>query len=493
MVSIPFIYALLVSNNDIAFGGFLINPIDGHSYLAKMYQGYRGQWKFLLPYSAIQGGGAYIFLFYLALGHLARLLGMPLILMFHFARLIFGVFLMWTIWLLIKSLFKDQNKRILGYSLCIVGSGLGWVAILFGQFTSDFWVAEAYPFLSIYTNPHFSLGLGLMILVLVPFRMKTIIPYLILGLLIGIVQPFAVVILLLILTAATLTELYNTPGDVQHKVKNNKSLQKLLCVGLSGGSILVYQYWIISTDPILSLWNVQNITLSPGIVDLVISFSPCFVLALFGLQRAWKNNSGKTLVFWAIISILLILVPWNLQRRFLTGLFIPLAGLSVFGLEHLSSLVNMNKRTITVVLFLLVIPTNLIVVFSGINAVKTRDPQIFVKSSFINAANWIEQNTDNDALFLTEENKGLLISAKTGRRVIYGHPFETTNATSEKSFIEEFFTGKPSQNEIQQNLEKRDVDYVLTSAENIYINEMLMDLDYSLVFEHDGISIYNIK
>ena len=493
MVTIPFIYATLVSNEGLVFGGFLINPIDGNSYLAKMYQGYRGDLKFLLPYSSTQGDGAYLFMFYLAIGHLARLSGLPLLLMFHIFRVLFGGFLMWTIWELIKAIFENQYYRILGYSLSVLGSGLGWIAILFGKFSSDFWVSEGYPFLSIYTNPHFSFGLGLFILALIPSRMETDIPYLILGLLLGIVQPFAVVILLLVLFARTIMELVNAPGNFRSRIKNNKSLLKLIFIGLSGGGILFYQYWTISTDPILSVWNNQNVTKSPDLLDLTISFSPCLILAFFGMKRAWKTDLGKTLVFWALISIILVFVPWNLQRRFLTGLFIPLAGLTVFGITQLTARFKLSRKTLTIILFFLVIPTNLIVVFSGINAVAKKDSQIYLNSSIINATKWIESFTDKNALILADKNSGLLIPAKTGRRVIYGHPFETINSEKEELFVEEFFTGKQPLEDIQKVLEQRRIDYVLSTIVYSSLNQKLLDLEYPLVYEKDDVVIYKIK
>ena len=66
MITIPFIYAFQKGSAEYGFGGFLINPTDGHSYLAKMRQGWDGSWKYQLPYTADPGDGAYLFLFYLA-------------------------------------------------------------------------------------------------------------------------------------------------------------------------------------------------------------------------------------------------------------------------------------------------------------------------------------------------------------------------------------------------------------------------------------------
>lgn len=90
----PYGAAAMMGGEHHVFGGFLLNPLDGNSYLAKMYQGAEGGWRFTLPFTPEPGEGAYIFLFYLFLGHLCRLTGIPLIWMFHIWRVIGSGFLL---------------------------------------------------------------------------------------------------------------------------------------------------------------------------------------------------------------------------------------------------------------------------------------------------------------------------------------------------------------------------------------------------------------
>ena len=90
LTSAPYYLAARGGGEDYVFAGFLMNPLDGNTYLAKMYQGYQGNWKYTLPYTAVKGEGAYLFEFYLFLGHLARLFDLPLIIVFHLARLLWN-------------------------------------------------------------------------------------------------------------------------------------------------------------------------------------------------------------------------------------------------------------------------------------------------------------------------------------------------------------------------------------------------------------------
>ena len=56
----PYLWAWAAAGEAHVFGGLLFNPIDGNTYLAKAYQGFEGDWRFRLPYTAEPGGGAYI-------------------------------------------------------------------------------------------------------------------------------------------------------------------------------------------------------------------------------------------------------------------------------------------------------------------------------------------------------------------------------------------------------------------------------------------------
>ena len=163
LVSIPYFSAFLAAGDKHQFVGFLINPQDGNTYLAKMYQGWQGEWKFTLPYTSDPGEGEYLFTFYIALGHLSRILGIPLWLGFHLARVAAAIFLAWMVWQFLEALLSDSPYQTLIYTITMLGAGMGWLVFPSGVLTSDFWIAEAYPFLSAYTNPHFCLSLALML------------------------------------------------------------------------------------------------------------------------------------------------------------------------------------------------------------------------------------------------------------------------------------------------------------------------------------------
>ena len=136
VASLPYILAYRVSL-DYRFTGVLVNPADGNSYFAKMQEGWRGDWLFTLPYTAQPGAGAFIFTYYLFLGHLARWTGASLDLVYGLARAIGGLALLLSAYAFIARFVRAAPWRGLAWALFALGSGLGWVAVPLGAFASS--------------------------------------------------------------------------------------------------------------------------------------------------------------------------------------------------------------------------------------------------------------------------------------------------------------------------------------------------------------------
>ena len=160
----PYLIGVFQSNNELVFGGFLLNPIDGFSYLAKMEQGFQGNWFFQLPFTFEFNGNAILFLFYILLGHISRIFSLNIVFVFHLFRVIFAICLFFTLEKFVSLFFqqKDFFWKITFLTL-LFGGGLGWLYVFTGNLPADFWVAESFPFLSSFTNPHFTLTLILML------------------------------------------------------------------------------------------------------------------------------------------------------------------------------------------------------------------------------------------------------------------------------------------------------------------------------------------
>ena len=462
--NLPYIYGFASSTNGLVFGGLIQNPIDGNSYLAKMYQGYQGDWKFYLPYSIERGDGAYLFLFYLFLGHLSRWFGLPLIVVFHLARVFASVALFLSVLFFVENLLPPENNyRKLALVLCLFGSGLGWLAFFFNLFTADIWVAEAFPFLAAYTNPHFPLGLALILFLLIySYRVKSVRSYLLtatLGMFLAIVLPFGIVVL---------AGIFLVESIWKYLSERQISIQPLLML-IGGGVCLLYQFFVTLYDPVLTEWNTQNMTISPPLWDVILSLSPAFFLAFIGYRKAASLLSAfsfRILYGWAFFDLALIYFPFNLQRRFMLGLYIPFSLLAVIGLIEICDKVKSRGRYVYSIVIAASVLTNVLVISAGFFGILGRDAKIFYSQAKNEAFNWIVANTPKESIILASEEMGLLIPAHTGRRVVYGHPFETVHAEQRKESVKRFFQGTMDHKEINRLLENDGVDYILWSDRN---------------------------
>jgi hypothetical protein len=510
VISVPYLWAYENLDGKHHFGGFLLNPIDGNSYFAKMYQGWQGSWKFTLPYTSEPGSGAYLFLFYLALGNIARLLSESIPVVFHTARIIGSLFLVISLWNFYRQTLSSERSRWLAYGLALFGSGIGWLAASYGLFTADFWVAEGYPFLSAYSNPHFPIGLAILIWLLSPnetFYQKSreIYPnfpeilWLCLTVLLALILPFGIVVTGVILGGYGLWDYVNRirintikpkkTGSTFRIIRNSESWWKLFFILLGGLPMMIYQLWVTQSNPQLAAWNAQNLTSSPAIWDLILSYSPIILLAIPGAYLTWKSQDGKSilLLVWAILGLLLLYFPWNLQRRFILGYMIPLAGLAAIGLDRLF---DKHRRATLVLLFmmvLLIVPTNLMIIIGGIQAVNIREPKLILSHEEMEALDWIVSNTNQDALILASPQMSLFIPAYTGRRVLYGHPFETVDAKEMEAAVEDFFIGRINLEDLPIN---REVDLIFNGPREREFGELDLESEYQIIYFNEGIQIF---
>lgn len=517
LITLPYLAAWAFAGQATVFGGFLLNPIDGNSYLAKMYQGWRGDWKFTPPFSAEPGEGAYLFLLYLVLGHLARWLSLPLILVFHLARFIGAVCLLWALWRFIQALILDARSREFAYGLACLGLGMGWLVFPFGVVTSDFLVAEAYPFLTAYVNPHFSFSLALLLCLLLPvLRFQSGIPEpagwrwgRVLGVLLGSaalanMSPFAVVLVLALLALLLVWRLVDLlragGGSLWSWLKTDPELHLILGQGIlifaGGAPMLVYAVLIVRLDPVLAVWNTQNVTLSPPFWDLILAFSPALLLAVPGIVHVRRLGArpGRALVIWLALAVVFVYFPFALQRRFLMGVYVPLACLAAYGLQALQIRFQGSARRLKVWTHALALPSLLLVLALGIFGAWRQEPGLYLRAEEAQALNWIREHTDPHALVLCGPRLGQFIPAHTGRRVIFGHPFETVHAEAELRAVMQFFESAADDPRAAADfLERRQVDYVYEGSAERELGSPAELPGLLPVFSADGILIWQVS
>jgi hypothetical protein len=490
----PFLLALTRWQPDYVFGGFLLNPLDGVTYLSKLQEGWSGSWKFSLLYSAQATEGGYLYLFYLFMGHLGRVFDVPLLWVLHVARVLAVAALLAALGFMCDRFF-DQDRRSADRALWLaaLGSGVGWIGLLItGEPSTDMWVAENYPFLSALTNVHFPLGLAIMMWMIGLDWGKTRITgrvvLAVLGVLLAVIQPFGLVFVAIALSGGVLYSFW----------RERRFLPWNLAAGVvPGGVYLLYQVWIINVDPVLAAWTRQNQTPAPAFGDFLLSMSPALLLAVFGGYAIWKTGktrSGFSLVAWLAAGVILVYLPLSLQRRFMTGLYVPAALLAVVGANWIAGRIRRFQSSF-LWLFGISVLTNilLLVVLVQTPAQARRDDptspvldSVYFSRKMMDCLLWLRDETPPGSVVLADIQSGIFVPAWSGRRVVFGHLFETPNAEEQKVKVERFYSSEMTPEEVTHFLQQNSVDYIL------YKNQAPPS-GGKIIFDNDGVWVVEVQ
>lgn len=481
-------YALAYLAGPQVFGGILFALADGLSYLAKMRQGWRGEWLFTLPYTAEPGPGVFLFTYHLSLGHLARLLGVPIEAVYHAARLLAGALFLFTAYRFIAHFFESARERLAVWALFFLGSGLGWLAALAGGFTMDLWVAESIPFLTLLSNAHFPLAWALLLLILewtllsrAPLGRRLTWTALATTLLANL-QPMALIPAGALLASGPLWE------AVTRRRLDLRNWAPALTVALAAAPWVGHQLWLAQTHPVLRMWNAQNVTLSPPLSEALIWGGLPLALAVVGAAALWgRGGPAYPLTLrWSVIGIILLYAPIALQRRLSLGLWMPICLLAAFAWrDAIWPRLAGRWRTPALALLAVLLPLSNLLVWAGMTgAALARSPAVFLTRAEAEAI----RSLPAGALVLAAPETGAFIPAHSDARVLYGHPFETVNAEAEKQAVTDFFAGRV---EAARFLQERNVTAIFYGPREAALGPLpALPSGWRVLFQQDDVTVW---
>jgi hypothetical protein len=440
LATLPYLIARLTTPDELFYTGFLTNPEDGHTYLAKMRQGARGAWLFHLPYTAEPHQGEFLLTYYLALGHLARWLHLPLMAILHGVRVLCGFVLLMVLYWAAAHFFHDIAQRRFAFVLTALGSGLGWLALFLGKMTVDLWVPEGYVFYSLFVNPHFPLAMALMLLVLVwsvtpwgarKVHGKRLVGAALAAAALGLVQPLG------LLTAGAALLVYTGILWIQKRRLPVREIACGIAVAAAGSPFVLNAYRVSVRNPAFAAWSAQNQTPSPPPWDYLIGYGLVLLLAVGGTWVAWRRrrDSDWLLIAWTTSTAVLVYLPFGLQRRLIMGWIVPLgmlATLGWYGLRH-------RRQERVRVAWTLAGVSHLFVIVIALVGALTRHEALFLSRDERAALDWLADAAAPDALVIAAPETGLYIPAWAGQRVFYGHRFETAHADERRAQVTAFY------------------------------------------------------
>lgn len=476
--AVPYVLGALASTPNATFGGLLIGLEDQYSYLAKMVQGAHGAWLFHLPYTAPPHPPIFLYTFYLVLGKLAALLGLPNTGMYHVARLIFGFITLLVIYRFIAEFVRPVALRWLAFLLTALAGGPGWLAFVAGQPTLldslplEYIVPEGFTFLMLYTLPHLLLARTLLLLGAIGVwqagatgSLKRTIGAGLLWCAMSIIQPIyaAIVLMLAFLMFLSRSIVLRRPAWRSARAGGIAFSMTLPMLG--------YVLLVFNSDPTYGPWSRTFIT-SPGPLLYALTYAIPLVLAVGGLFYLRRRREAGLifLALWAIVTPFMLYAPMNAQRRLIESWQIPLSVLAAYGLVRYGLLplrrrvaqryTRRVQRVVIAALIVLLMPTYLVMFFWHVSTTLTHWPPLFQSAGFVATANWLEQNASYADGVLTAYDTGTMLPARADVRVMVGHPSETVYAETRNAEVERFFDATASDEWRRDLLRRLDLDYV---------------------------------
>jgi hypothetical protein len=402
-----------------------------------------------------------LFTFYLLLGQIARILGLSTVVVFHLTRVATSLFMFTALYQLGAVIWKRLRPRRLFFALTAVGSGLGWIVLFISpkNLSPDLNVPEAFPFYASLINPHFPLSIGILALLAgvflqvfrpghneAPSVENGGLAAIVYSIILAIVQPPALVSFGGALVLFVFIDAYRTREIPWHEIRWSSM------VLLPAFPFALYYLLVFNFNETMGEFNEQNITRSPNILLTLMAFGLLLIVAAPGITRAvrlFERDGDQLMLLWLVINFIGVYTPFNLQRRLLIGLIIPLVYFCVRAIEDywLTHVPQKHQRLAITGLLVFLIPTNVIVLLIPLfGAVANReagaDTGILLEKSYIDVFEWLDVNAREDEVVLSSPIISSWVPAQTNARVVYGHPYETVPAKLRERQVKNFFEGK---------------------------------------------------
>lgn len=527
VTSLPYLFGALISSPEAQFGGLVIGVEDGNSYLAKMRLGATGAWQFNLFYTTEPHQGAYLFLFHLLLGKIARLSGLSFVVTYHLARFACGLFLLASVYRFVAFFTNLRPVRWLTLWMVGIGGGLGWLVALLGLMDQlglplDFYSPEAFIFHALFALPHLSLAEGLLlwaiVLILIAWESHQQ-KYALLGGLaflgMAIVAAFYIVIAAVVVGMAWLLRRWQLRGEDPGPWA--EAGLAVLAFGISA-PVPLYNAYVFTTNPVFQIWAEQNRILSPSPVHYLLAFGPLVLLAVVGIWTEWRlglmrniwSRRSMLLLGWCLAVPLLVYVPFNLQRRLTLGVQVPLSILAALGLWRLfvgdrkDDVLEEQRRPVTkdtlrrwrivsASLVALMSLSNLMILFGAGLEVSRRSPPIFHSLMEIDAADWLGAHATDDQVVLAAYETSNYLPTRMSARVFAGHGPETIHSDAKRDMQRQFFAGRDDVFH-RELLSEYGVSYVFYGpAEQALGDFSPGDVPYlRQVYENDGVQVFEV-
>lgn len=443
--------------SDQTFMGVLHKYEDGAAYLSKMDQGANGNWLTFFQHTPEPHASALIHPIYMLLGHLTRLSFFPSLLVFHGARVLATLVMFSTIYQLGANIWVKLRARRIFFVLAIFGSGFGWITILLSSgnwVPPDISMPHMYPLYAAMVNIHYPLSIAFQAMiasVFIPvFRPGfTSEPTVDNG---GTVIFLGGLALVFLFQEALLPIIIAVIGSMlarwvlDRKIKVFE-LRWSMWLIVPIFPMAAYYATTIQSNTAVELWLSQRPSALPSIMLTILGLGLPLLLSLPGLSRAlrrFEEDGDRFMLLWLFSMIVSYLVASSGRVQYLAGIMIPIAyfatrAIDDYWFKEVFSR-RIHQQRIYIVLFPIVILTNLFVLFLPVSGVMVGERiESFLPNDYMESFHYLNTIASPNEVVMAAPTVGTWLPAYSELRSYYGHPAETLHATQRHSEVMAFY------------------------------------------------------
>lgn len=439
-----------------------------------MRDGFAGSWFYTNPFTTEPVRPIFLFVFYLGLGHVARVAGLSLVLAYHLARVASGVFLMFSVDRMIRALGWRGGTRVLAFAFVFLGGGVGWLLRWTGlqPVPVEFMQTEGFCFQSMASYPHFVLAIAFMVWILTDaYRhasgsagRSALLSSASAAFALAWVHPRPLLTLLVVCAIAA----------AWCAARGYAPLRRwaafILVILAAAAGPMVVSMLTVRADPLWVQWS-RTETLSSAPWQYLLAYGLLWPLALAGAARAVRQRVdwAPLLIGWLIAGSLLPYLPIASQGRLIIGWNVPLALLAGYAVGA-GLLPRLAAAPPTLARFRPLLVTALCLLLSlsclaylgvGVDRVLKGAFPGYFSADRAEAMEWLGVNTDPQDVVLSSVLSGMFIPPYAGNRVVQGHWAETFDAERKKREVEEIFSSSTGPDRREALLEAFGVRYLI--------------------------------
>ncbi|HLK59350.1 MAG TPA: hypothetical protein VKU00_22510, partial [Chthonomonadaceae bacterium] len=418
------------------------NLDDSCVYLSWMRQAADGSFHALNLFTTEPQHGMALNPLFLVLGRFASLTGLPLLAVYHLARIVFGVGLLLVVWEFLVANVASSRARKLAFLFVCFSAGIGWLPAWWESRSIltpiDRWQPEAITFLSLYLSPLFCFSMALQVGILLLLQRgertgqaRYAVAAGLCGLILGLTHTYDVATMAAIWSAYVVVSAVVAIRRKEGIGPVLPTVLQALLAGIIAAPGALYIYAQLKTETVFHK-RMEVQTLSVPLYWVLAGYGLTFLFALLGIYGAketlkpaptstetdadltvqeadsthellFNAASLRLLTVWLLVNLAVAYINVPFQRKLLQGAHFPVAILAGVGCVWLIYRIRKTVsparfRMKAVAITLLLGLTNFYFMARDIgnyrdNRAQTGIHRTYLLPGEINALNWIREHT----------------------------------------------------------------------------------------------------